>query len=362
MRGEEIPIHTMEPKIHPGEQIGIRLAHFALAGATQSSLSAFHNAGIGNAMTTRMSPSLQQIMDGAIQHSNTSMVIVAKERSVNSIVRRNFAYYVDGISNSLIDENLVGNDFWYKIGYKLKIIPKYKKKSNPIIFRFTLNYRKMAKDLVTLKYLVDNIFGGYVTYYSPDFIGIVDVHLVVDSQMVGLMGILEGQIGIDGISDSKMMENGKTFITIGSNLGKILTMFGVDNAETTSNNVYDVEKNLGIDAAREVLYDEILAKTENKNTAALISDFMTYSGNVSAFKKDNPAFKRRGFLSSIAFERPKNDIKAIAQGKSVDEVTSVYSQIITGNLPDVGSGSRLFSLQESFLNTMQPSGFDWADE
>lgn len=352
----------MEPKIHPGEQIGIRLAHYALAEATQSSLSAFHNAGIGDAMVARTSPSLQQIMDGAIQQSNTSMIVVTKEKCVDCIVRRNLKYYIDDISNSLIDEKLTGNDFWYKIGRKLKIIAKYKKKSNQIIFRFTLNYRKMAKDSVTLKYLVDKVFGEYITYYSPDFIGIIDIHLTDESQMFGLMEILEEQVGIDGILDSKTMENGKTLVTTGSNLGKILTMFGIDNAETTSNNVYDVEKNLGIDAAREVLYDEILSKTGSKDTAALMADFMTRDGHVSAFKKDNPALKRRGLLSSIAFERPKNDIKAIARGRNVDEVTSVYSQVITGELPNIGSGSRLFSLRDDPFHNLQMDEFDWSED
>ncbi|KAG9320966.1 hypothetical protein KVV02_001826 [Mortierella alpina] len=123
-------------------------------------------------------------------------------------------------------------------------------------------------------------------------------------------------------------------------------MHGVDNLETVSNNVYDVEKNLGIDAAREVLYDEVLAKTGNIHTAALIADFMTCKGHVSSFKKDNPMLKARGFLSSIAFERPKSDIKGVVRNKIMDNTQSVYSQVITGQLPDVGSGSKLFSLEE----------------
>lgn len=329
--------------MEPGEQIGIRLAHHALAEATQSSLSAFHNAGLGVGSETRISPSLQQIMDGSVHQSNTSMVIEMNTKK--NIVERRFKYYVDNICNSFIDKTL-GKDFWYDIGKELGLIPHYNQGPKSVLFRFYINYIRMVKDSVTLKYLADTIFRGYVTCCSPDFIGIIDVHLADDTQMPGLMEVLDITIGICGILDCQY--NGTKVVTTGSNLAEILNIHGVDNTETISNNVYDVERNLGLEAARQVLYEEIL-KVGNAETAALLADFMTCKGYVSCFKKNNPILKQRGFLSSIAFERPKNDIKAVVRNRIVDHTESVYSQIITGRLPDVGSGSRLFSLQDENL-------------
>lgn len=300
----------------------------------------------------RVSPSLQQIMDGIINQSNTSMIIAmqSEKKLEGCIVQRNFKYYVDDITNSLVDESLAEEDFWYKIGRKLGKIPEYHRDSRSIVFRFHINYRRMAKDLMTLEYLADTIFDGYTICRSPDFIGLIDVHLPNDNRMLGLMDVLEKKVGITGISrfeSSPPVDGSQIFLTVGSNLGEILNVYGVDNVETISNNVYDVERNFGIDAARQVLYDEIFAKIGNKDSAALIADFMTCKGVVSPFKKDNPVLKNRGFLSSIAFERPKNDIKNVLRNGLVDTTSSVYSQIITGRLPDVGSASRLFSLEES---------------
>lgn len=338
----------------PGEQIGIRLAHHALSEATQSSLSAFHNAGLGGAIASRVAPSLQQIMDGIINQSNTSMVIKVVDDLGGCVTSRLFKYYVDNITNSFLDKELYERPFWYGIGRKMRLFPKCKRSTRTTIFRFRLNYRKMATDFVTLRHLVDNVFEGYVACYSPDFLGIVDVHLRNDVQMGGLMEVLERSVGVKGISNCRPTKDPQTFVTIGSNLGEILSMENVDNAETISNNAYDVEKNFGIEAAREVLYAEILSKVENVHTAALLADFMTCKGIVAPFKKDNPMLARRGFLSSIAFERPKKDIKEVVRGKVVDPTLSVYSQIITGQLPDVGSGSRLFSLREE-------GTFDWSE-
>jgi DNA-directed RNA polymerase subunit A" len=326
----------------PGEQVGVRLAHHALSEATQSSLSAFHNAGLGSGIVTKASPSLQQIMDGVINNSNTSMVIKTDGTITNAICYRPLRYYVDDITNSFADTSLDGKDFWYDIG-RMYNLPKTNKYSS--IFRFHLNYRKLVRDFVTLKHLVDEVFKGFSAYNSPDFMGIIDIHLESDTQISNMMEFLEKHIGISGISSYNMVDE-NMFITTGSNLGHILYISGVDSVETISNNIYDVEKNLGVDAAREVLYHEILAKTSNVHTAALIADFMTCKGFVAPFKKDNPVLKSRGFLSSIAFERPKSDVKGVVRNKIVDYTTSVYSQIITGQLPNVGSGSRLFSLED----------------
>ena len=336
--------------MEPGDQIGIRLAHHALAQATQSSLSAFHNAGLGESVT-RTSPSLQQIMDGAIYNTNTSMII--RMRQERNMVQRNIRYYVDSITNSFVDKQLEREDFWYNIGRQLGLIPVYERGPKSVVFRFYINYIKMAKDNVTLRQLCDVAFGAYVTCCSPDFMGVIDVHIGDDTNMSGIMEVLDVNIGIDGIlqchRDRSNVDPSSipTFVTVGSNLACVLSINGVDTTETISNNVYDVEKNLGVDAAREVLYDEIMSKSGNAETAALLADFMTYRGYVSTFKKDNPVLKGRGFLSSIAFERPKNDIKNAIRNKLVDHTDSVYSQIITGVLPSVGSGSRLFSLHHT---------------
>jgi DNA-directed RNA polymerase beta' subunit len=174
--------------------------------------------------------------------------------------------------------------------------------------------------------------------------------------MSGLMGLLEREIGIENILDYKYIPNSdnKVFITTGSNLGRILNIEGVDGIETISNNAMDIERTLGLDAAREVLFQEILSKTGNEETADLMADFMTCKGSVAFFKKDNPILKDRGFLSSIAFERPKQDVKRVLHSGTWDPISSVYSRIVVGKVPQVGSQSRFFELMED------EGGFDWS--
>lgn len=355
-----IPPILFPPKIEPGEQIGIRLAHNALAVATQNSLSSFHNAGLGSGTISRPSPTLQQIMDGTIRQSSTSMIVKTDVDITEPIVQHKLKYYITDITNSLIDDSLSTDDFWYSIARELNLLPNYIRDRPSIVFRFHFDYIKMGENFLTLEYIANNIFGEYTVCSSPDFLGLLDVHLANDSQMSGLMGILEKSVGIPNILDYNKIPNEKEkmFVATGSNLVEILNLQGICDIETTSNNVLDVEKVLGLDAAREVLYQEILSKTGNEETAALISDFMTCTGSVTFFKKDNPILPERGFLSSIAFEKPKQDIKRVLHSGAIDPITSVYSQIIVGKVPGVGSGSRLFSLEESRMK----GEFDWSME
>ncbi|KAF9396171.1 hypothetical protein CPC16_004562 [Podila verticillata] len=112
-------------------------------------------------------------MDGAINQTNTSMVIRMDTKVETPVVRRAFRYYVDNITNSIVDVSLDGKDFWYDIGRELGVIPN-KRNGKSTIFRFHINYHKLTNDFITLKHLVDIIFKDFTAYHSPDFISIID--------------------------------------------------------------------------------------------------------------------------------------------------------------------------------------------
>lgn len=361
--------------VHPGEQIGIRLAHRVLADITQDSLSSFHNAGLEN--TTR-GLTLQDIIDGTGIGSMSVAVNPKKtERFKREVLSRKFKYYVREITNSILEYFEDGN-FWYLIGRRLRKIPEAStiKPEDIIIVRFYLDYKRLREDNRTLEYIVSIVFDNYeFVYFSPDFMGIIDVHISNLIELSSIIRLVDKPLGIDeikGVSLAPMQDIAdltaqlsatdigkreimgapddrdetiyQTVNTQGSNLGKICAMRYIDATKTISTDIYDVEKNFGLEAAREVIYQEVLSKVGDPVNADFIADFMTCKGYVSAFKKDNPMLRDKGFLSSIAFERPKKDIKN-AMAKDVgDDISSVYSQIIAGVLPNVGSGSRLFEL------------------
>lgn len=329
----------------PGEQIGLRFAHNILADITQDSLSSFHNAGLANDMGPEQA--LQDIIDGIHGGGmNISLVNPTKtQRTVRDITYRQLKYYIKRITNSILEQPEDGN-FWYTIGRELGILdgPADIPMEDLIIIRFELDYHKLSQDHRTLKFIVDTVFSDQDhVYFSPDFMGIIDVHISNVVEISDTIQLVDKFIGICGVDKCSIIEN--KIICTGSNLQEISMIRSVDMVHTTSNDVYDVEANFGIEAARNVIMTEMSLGSNNKESASFIADYMTCKGKVSAFKKDNPMLVDKDLLASIAFERPKGDLKnMVANKKQVDISLSVYSQIICGKKPDMGSGSRLFEI------------------
>lgn len=317
--------------IDPGEQIGIRLAHLVLADLTQDSLSAFHSAGIESGTNGQ---NLRDIIDGIRDNSSVGMCIQGKPKK--SITYRTMRYYITGITNSIIGD-LEEENFWYDIG-------GFEYNKSDIIIRFYLDYHKIKNDDRTLHRIAKDVFQGHTRVYcSPDFMGIIDVHVTNMIEIAGVIEMINVPMGIPDVLGC--LKVGSSLITTGSNLQEVCCMKNVDPSKTISNDIYDVERTFGLEAANRVIYNEMISKGCDKRASIFISNFMTCKGYVSPFHKDNPMLRDKGILTSIAFERPKKDIKE-SLGKHDDCKGSVYSQIMTGAIPNVGTGSALFRLEE----------------
>jgi hypothetical protein len=330
--------------MEPAEQVGMRLAHIILSDLTQDSLSAFHSAGIERSGEEQ---GLQDILDGNTRNDISSMTIVGTrvDDIKRDILCRTFKYYILNITNSIL-EDIRGDDFWYAIGDTLGIWkdrPNIDEDKNIIIVRFYLDYGKLRKDGRTLRDVIDNIFGyRYLKIYnSPDFLGIIDVYINNLLELSGVIQLVDKTFGIPEVTSCTKTSD-TTLVTSGSNLQEVCIHKYVDAQETISNNLYDVEMTFGLEAARKVIYDEVISNGRDKDAATFMADFMTCKGHVSPFQKDNPMLKDKGFLPSIAYERPKRDLKRILGKRRVDVDSSVYSQFILGKLPDVGTGSKLY--------------------
>lgn len=267
------------------------------------------------------------------------------DKTIREITHRQLKYYVKRITNSILEVPEDGN-FWYTIGRELGIIPGPADipPEDLIIIRFELDHQRLMEDHRTLQYIATTVFSNHPhVYFSPDFMGIIDVHISNVVEISDTIQLVDRYIGIPGV-DSCTGIDGK-ILTIGSNFQQISMLRTVDVPNTTSTDVYDVESNLGLEAARNVIFTEMLRGSNNRESASFIADYMTCKGKVSAFKKDNPMLADKDLLASIAFERPKGDIKSmVTSNRHVDTTLSVYSQIITGKRPDMGSGTGLFQI------------------
>ena len=153
--------------------------------------------------------------------------------------------------------------------------------------------------------------------------------------------------GIKNIGKVVIRKEGQEWVihTEGSNLGAILKMEGVDKTRTTTNDIHEVEKILGIEAARNAIIREAQATMEEQGLTVdvrhimLVADMMTADGTVKSIGRHGISGEKASVLARASFEETgKHLLRASIRGE-VDHLTGIIENIIIGQPIPLGTGS-----------------------
>ncbi|MCU4751620.1 DNA-directed RNA polymerase subunit A'' [Halobacteria archaeon AArc-curdl1] len=144
------------------------------------------------------------------------------------------------------------------------------------------------------------------------------------------------------------LENGEEeFIlyTEGSAFGDVLSIEGVDGSRTTCNNIHEIHRNLGIEAAREAIIEETnntLAEQGlddvNVRHLMLVADMMTNEGTIESIGRHGISGAKDSVLARAAFEVTVNHLLNAAIHGEVDELDGVTENVIVGKPIKLGTG------------------------
>jgi RNA polymerase Rpb1, domain 5 len=298
-----------------GDPVGIRAIQSILMSATQMNLSHFHTAGMDGVAHTASAPTAAEAMNAS--YANVSMTFESDE-DVRSLRKhlvgadlKSFVVTVGGSFTVLPDHENV----WYEAqGLQM---------SEGTVIRFYINYMKMIDHGLTLTDLARESFGDdVVTHVSPDFMGMIDVEVPNEhlSQWLSRMG--QRVCGTPSVKSCDKLNDARA-VTNGTDVMAVSRIGSVRGNTITSNNAAEVEVRYGIEAAAGVMRE--------LTGSAVVSDFMTRTGRLLPFTKNSAEVRSKGLLSSMGFERPKEDIKKAIAGRGDFGTTSVYESIITGS-------------------------------
>jgi len=118
--------------------------------------------------------------------------------------------------------------------------------------------------------------------------------------------------GIKGVSQVLPVKRENEFIivTAGSNLKDVLKLDFVDLTRTTSNDLYEVEKVLGIEAVRQAIISEVFKVIESQGLNVdvrhimLVSDTMCESGTIKGITRYGVVSEKASVLARASFETP----------------------------------------------------------
>jgi hypothetical protein len=295
------------PPVCFGDPVGIHAVQSILMSATQKSLSHFHTAGMSTIVSARLTPSPAEAMNA--DYSNTSMTFQSSDDVYNlrgQLVGAKISSFMTNVGSSLtgLDDR---ENVWYEAaGTKIY---------DGTVLRIYVDYNRMRDHGLTLKGMARAAFGSG-TSTSPDFMGMIDINVPDDYMSQWLARTDSLVCGTLRIRSCDKIDDVNA-ITKGTDILAVSRVNNVTKKTITSNDVLKVEFHFGIEAAAAVL--------EELTGSHVVSDFMARTGKILPFVKSSVEVKQKGMLTSMGFEKPKEDIK-----KKCAPATSVYESIMTG--------------------------------
>jgi len=318
--------------VDPSEACGIVGAQSIGEPGTQMTMRTFHYAGVAEINVTLGLPRLIEIVDARRAPSTPMMNIYLRdEYRLNSNLARQVANQIEITRlNSIADlETDLTN---LTIGVK----PNKETLKNKDI---TLDDIATAiKDIkgVDAQVKKDII---KVSLDDPSYKKLLDVNEKLKTLKI------KGIDQIKRIIIRKEPGEGYVIYSEGSNLKKVLQVEGVDPSRTTTNDIQAVYRELGIEAARNMIIQEAHNTLSEQGLNVdlrhimLVSDVMTADGTIRAIGRHGVSKEKESVLSRAAFEITVKHLLDSAKKGEKDQLGGVAENIIVGQPVNLGTGA-----------------------
>ncbi len=337
--------------VAPGEAVGMVAAQSLGEPATQMTLRTFHFAGVRELNVTLGLPRMIEIVDVRREPSTPIMEIYLEPELAKD---RDAALRLAGEIELTTIENVTRSvelDY-YEYAVILELDPEVMENRGVTLDDIVkaLNRIKGRKGKVEVR--DENAVAIYL--------GVEDVpklrrlhDRVLSLRIKGIKGIRHAIVKPVKDDEGNIVEY--MIMTEGSNLQAVLSVEGVDQTRTITNNILEIYEVLGIEAARQAIIEEIKKVLEEHGLDVdyrhimMVADTMTYTGKVRQVGRHGVAGEKSSVLARASFEvTVKNLVEAAMRGE-VDPLRGVIENIIVGNKPiPVGTGAVKLKMRYEF--------------
>ena len=344
-------------KVEPGEMVGIICAQSIGEKNTQLTLNHFHKAGSAEGGVHNEVSRISEIL-------NTTKTRDQKNISVNIKLKHQFKDIKDL-------KNYIGTTIKmikfadciksYRIMNISKNIPEWynmydkcRKKGNFV--RVYLNQTVMytnSIDIKKIKNLIETTYSDLTCIVSPQVIGEVDIFMVnkteekIDNEKLFFHMMINNikEIIVDGInniSEIYFYRGNDRFWNIETTGGSLQDVFQnpIVDKDTTTNNIWDILKILGIEAAKSYIISDLqkIMPGVDISHIKLLVNKITFNGSLSSISRYTLRKDNVGVLHAASFEESiEHFIKASAT-TSTDDLKSISSSIMCGKMTRCGTG------------------------
>jgi len=401
---EILVIKNWQSWAQPGEQVGIIAAQSIGEPSTQMTLNTFHLAGVAaKSNMTRGVPRLKELLKVTQNPKGTALTVFLKpeyrtkkekarevaqdlELTLLRDITVNARIYFDPQNveaQTVIDEDKPLLNFFHVFEKEIKKTEDDMK--SRWILRLELDRERMFNKNITMDdiaFVLDNRFGDEIITSYSDFnaskliLRISNANVASDTDELTSLKKFQNKLlnsvvirGVPGIKavtfrkeeeyveykdgQYKVIENQYVLDTDGSNFLEVMNHPAVDGNKLLSTHVWDINENLGIEATRQVLLNEISDLFEeagvNFRHLGLLCDVMTRAGRLMSVDRYGINKNDIGPLAKASFEETEKILLRAALFGEVDPITGVSANIMMGQPIRGGTSFSQILLDEPYL-------------
>lgn len=334
-----------DSRFEPGDVIGIIAAQSISEPATQMTMRTYHFAGTAGIKVTYGLPRLIEIFDAKKELETPMMTIFLKDQYNSADGAKKFAEdIVEKYIENVVDRVAINlNDT------SIDIELSDKKRMTTIINAIN----ETMNGIVTAKQK-----GEKIAAVAKGEIDVKELTKIKEK----ILGI--HVTGVPEISNAVVRKEGDDWMinTIGSNLEEVLSMKEVDGKRTITNDLNEIKEVLGIEATRNSIISESLKTMQeqgldvNIRHIMLLSDIMTFGGDVRSIGRYGVAGTKTSILARAAFEETIKHLVKASIRKESDNFQGIFENVMIGQV--IPSGTGMFELIAKFGETEEetPSG------
>jgi DNA-directed RNA polymerase II subunit RPB1 len=380
----DIEFRYVKALCHAGEMVGPLAAQSIGEPTTQLTLNTFHSAGTVKANATSGVPRIEELLSASQnpkRPGNTAYLsgtasqndaIELKKKVQRTTVRditRSFRIYYDPYplsASTSIDEDreLLETYERFREGDEC---------TSPWIVRIELNEAEMVSRTIMditeiaaklhansgLKMVkcISGTAGGKLvlrlsfdrtTLKNPTQLRFLE-EKILDTVLTGIDNIgrvhirtVKSELTYDSVIAGYVCKEQYVLDLEGTNLHDLMVFPGIDGTRVLSNDIHEINKVFGIEAARLALYEEIneVFATEkvNYHHLSVLVDSMTVSGRIVPVNRFGMNKNETGVLAKSSFEETSRIMFNAALGAEFDPMRGVSANIMFGQKPPCGTG------------------------
>ncbi|CAG8437968.1 16808_t:CDS:10 [Acaulospora morrowiae] len=353
----------MRAKIEPGTAVGALGAQSIGEPGTQMTLKTFHFAGVASMNITLGVPRIKEIINASKTISTPIITChLVNDTNVKSarIVKGRLETTYLGDVAKYIDEIYERETSFLAIKIDLEAIQKLQLETNmKEIARSIVNDRKLKLEIQGIRIVLPDEIDVYVPDKEISKTPFDSYYRLQNLKRALPKVIIKGIQSVTRAVISEAKAGKKHLLVEGYGLREVMTTEGIVGTKTTSNNVNEVHKVLGIEAARNTIIHEIQytmgshGMSIDPRHVMLLGDIMTYKGEVLGIHRFGISNMKSSVLMLASFEKTTDHLFDAALHSKRDCLEGVSESIIMGMPMQLGSG--LFKLiRKSHLGEEQP--------